>query len=60
MSPKEQNLIIRAIKTDTVDYTEFGELLYKIRFTIAHNQIMSTEKESLEEIVFTEFRGHDE
>ena len=59
LSPKERNLLIRSQKTELINYTNFTDMLYKVRFQIATSKIMDVNMEKLADIVLAEFLIED-
>lgn len=46
-SPKEINMILRNMKSDTFEYKGFDDLLYDVRFELARSRLMDTNIDTL-------------
>ena len=59
LTPKEQNLLIRLLKSDTVKYAEFPEMLYNVRYEIAVSEMMESNMSDLEMYINQEMAMED-
>jgi hypothetical protein len=55
LTPKERNLLIRVQKKDIINYKDFKEMLYQVRFEIATAKLMDVRMPELAGIVLAEF-----
>ena len=51
LTPKEKNLILREIQTPTVNYNNFKQIIYEVRYQIAIAKIMDTNMDKVYEII---------
>ena len=59
MTPKEQNLLIRLLKDDMINYSEFPDMLYNVRYEIAVSEMMESNMSDLESHIIKEFAMED-
>lgn len=61
LTPKEQNLLIRLQKSDTIKYSEFPDMLFNVRYEIAVSEMMECDigDGSLEMAIRKEFAKLD-
>ena len=59
LTPKERNLMIRTQKDPEINYKNFKEMLYQVRFEIATAKLMDVRMPELAEIVLAEFLIED-
>lgn len=59
MTPKEINVLMRGLKADTVEYKNFGQMLFDVRFELARSRIMDTNQDKLQEHLVEQFHTYD-
>jgi Ca2+-binding EF-hand superfamily protein len=59
VTPHEANLMFRRLKSETVDYKDFREMLYNARFEIAKSRIMDTNIDVLDKHLLDLFKKAD-
>jgi len=59
LTPKEQNLLIRLQKNDTIKFSEFPDMLFNVRYEIAMSEMMESNMSDLETYIRMEFAKED-
>ena len=59
LTPKEKNLLIRLQKTENINYNEFPDMLYNVRYEIASSEMMEQNLDTLEALIYREFKKDD-
>jgi hypothetical protein len=59
LTPKEQNLLIRLQKSDTIKFSEFPDMLFNVRYEIAVSEMMENKMDDIEMNIRREFAKYD-
>lgn len=59
LTPKEQNLLIRLQKSDTIKFSEFPDMLFNVRYEIAVSEMMENKMDDIEANIRKEFAKYD-
>ena len=59
MTPKEKNLLIRSHAESSVKYSDFPDMLYKVRFEISSSRLMETGIGQLSDELLMAFRKYE-
>ena len=59
LTPKEKNLLVRLQKKEHVNYTEFPEMLYNVRYELARSRMMEFDLNEIEFAIVREFMRFD-
>mmetsp|Transcript_11577 Transcript_11577/g.17495 ORF Transcript_11577/g.17495 Transcript_11577/m.17495 type:complete len:345 (-) Transcript_11577:439-1473(-) len=59
LTPKEKNLLIRLQKSDVIEYKQFPDMLYNVRYEIAVSEMMENNLSKLEIAILKEFQSYD-
>ena len=59
LTPKEQNLLIRLQKSDTIKFSEFPDMLFNVRYEIATSEMMENKMDDIAHNIRKEFAKYD-
>jgi hypothetical protein len=59
LTPKEQNLLIRLQKSDTIKFSEFPDMLFNVRYEIAVSEMMENNMDTIVLNIRKEFAKYD-
>ena len=59
LAPKEKNLLIRLQKSETIQYKEFPDMLYNVRYEIAVSEMMDYNMNDIAMFIRQEFAKED-